>query len=540
MKTTTFFATILCVLFSVFALFAQAGEIPGGVAYSTGSDILYYDFVAKERRSMVTDSEKFGVSGPFAVSENGSKLIFASADKIYTKILPAGKILPFKLAGQKKGKLFREGIDLIVSGPRNLAIPPNGENFSFEVEDASKFGPCNAVVVIKLDGDSENIIHNRARISKFGNPPMYNGGQTTPDYGGIDKSITLTRPDAMQRFSIRRDGHFGAWSKNSKLIAAIYQTSQFSWGPVEIRDITVINAFYKGKDDYEGKKPGVYEIPMQLKSCQGLAWSEKGLTIITGRKLYLFPMEEIENGIQNSGLARNPDPTYYLPVPINNILNIRPVLVAEGIWGDKFHWSGESFFYRNEEGIFCWQNGMAKQVVPKSPPEYSYVNLAQGFNSQKGVAHKTNGLKSFRGKGSFPEILSAGQGRLTYFNVGGIRTGWWQPHPEDGWLFLHLIVQGQEPLEFCNFPEGTDMESLDPREIKFIKAGFTTKNGGRTVEKKHEFNRIALGYVTALKLGNEVAVVKSNNIQGKTMDCEWIHYPDIRVIGAAQRVANNR
>ncbi|GEM_PF-5615407 len=594
----------LCLSFVAFTLQAQTKEISGGVVFSTGSDIVYYDFVKKEKKSLIADEEKVAINGPFAVSENGQRLIFGLSDKIYSKKLPMGKAVALRFPNffsEKTGKFSpkRQGEELKVQGQlRSLSISPNGESFFCEIEKMGmssvklpsglecikKPDTYNAIWLVDFQGEDRI----QFGMSKFGNLAIFPGVPCTekpgtvvlrtspPEYGN---GITLTVPDAIQRFSIKRNAFFGVWSKaksqKDQLFAVIYQTAN-GWGPIEIRDSTA-HAFFKGKDDYAGKTAGICEIPVLLENCHGLAWKPDGsLTYLSGGKLFSLNGGQIARGMQNSGLARNPNRYCYVPVPVNNILPINPVLLAEGVLGVKLQWTDEnSFLVRGfDKGIYYWEAGVAKKITPNSPEEFSYVNLSSDFDISSSVPDLTGAPRWIRGKSKSPNsITGAESGYHTYFNVGNIKTAWQSISSlteRTNEFALELIVPNQEALEFCILDEGIALENVnDPSVYKFTKSEryrIEPKKRAEAMRKKtfwHPEDRIRrvvcpLNRVVLLKLdyscagiwGEKIVVNNSEIVsptgsrlmagESGTMDYQWKFWPDVRPTKVAGRATQSK
>jgi hypothetical protein len=187
--------------------------------------------------------------------------------------------------------------------------------------------------------------------------------------------------ECIKRFSFRRDGHFATWLPAEKpeeeLFAVIYQTP-FGWGPIEIRGKNQKNV----RDSATGKvsknlHPGIYEIPVQLRSCEGLACKPDpngGLAFISEGIMFLLDGEQIKNGINRSGLVKHPKYSFR-NLPVNNVFTIQSEMITTGIKGSRHHWVNDAFIFRDENGsLKLWNAGQLSVLLDSIPEAFTYCN----------------------------------------------------------------------------------------------------------------------------------------------------------------------
>lgn len=295
---------------------------------------------------------------------------------------------------------------LPVGQAKNLALSPNGNAFSFEL-NAKTFAFGIGIDTHLIDKSGIDGFFEAGWLTRVGNDATYNGGT---GLSLIGLSLTLTPMETMKRFSFPRAGMFGAWAEleyvppdltalakskskvwpsdikraqqeslRKKLLAVALLYPDGLFRTIELRDQTN-NCFYKGKPLQRGDKPGMYEIPVMIKNILHMAWTpppQNHLTILLGDgSVISFDGERIRKGIAGSGLAKNPIPTVYIPVPINNVFNIQPTLVAKDIVANRFEWISENqFIFRNkDESLMLWDNGKITQLLKYIPETFFYCN----------------------------------------------------------------------------------------------------------------------------------------------------------------------
>jgi len=219
----------------------------------------------------------------------------------------------------------------------------------------------------------------------------------------------------MRKFLEKRNAYHGVWSKDSKMFAVINQTLK-GWGPIEIYGETKNRILI------------IYEIPVSIKSCQGLAWKPDGsLSCFYEGKVYSFSGKEISANIENSrrqidSLSQKAKMTMESPVIF--IFNINPTVIAENISGSRFCWiSDEAFIFRDKEkGLSVWKEGQVEKILYKVPERFVYCKAEpKNFvitNPQKAGESiaKVKNKNSLEEKTSEPLLCKSGD-KLTIGNM---------------------------------------------------------------------------------------------------------------------------
>ena len=470
----------------------MAQEIPGGIVFSDGKQVIYQDFQTGQKISLTADLMGSPIKGPVAISEDGAVLIWFYNGNCYLKQLPDGE--PYLVKIDKSQTTAK----LVPGNVRNLTPSPQGTLYAFESMEKGRAwvqvepGRPNARLnedkypkYIEKE-DTYNAITFFCVKSGFCNGRAGNTAEypstfpfrTTHEAIGVPRpptvigdillrgailptpspsaSFSLSVEDAQQRFSIKRDAHFLVWQKitnwgpSNQMVALIHQT-QNGWGPIEIRDVNPnrnIRDLNKRKSvGYKNLKPDVWEIPVSLKNCEGLAWKPDGsLTYLTEGKVFSIDGNEIRQGIEKSGVT---DAFY----PLANVLNIRGVLVAEGIQGDQLHWvSDDTFLFRGKDKVlYCWRQGKVERLLSPVPDEFSFCDVPP-----------LNFLTVASGKKKFEDEF------LSNRYIGNIKIFWGGAGVVQPLLKIENIKE-HEGLEFA-FPTEANIEDIkDPSEYEYEK-----------------------------------------------------------------------
>lgn len=447
MNRKTALLILFVLLFGFFANSALMAEIPGGIIALTGNKtFLYYDFTTKQADPPLYDLRKIQVNGPFAVSRDGKtflwmedgKFFVRSADDSRNKVI---NDVRSKTAGKHKTRIPAPKSNPF-EAPQNvthLGLSTNGKKFYYEYlrqESAniivggqpvpSPIFVNNRIISAEISGGTDYAQICIRLYDVYGNAAEYLGGSTRDYYG---PNLTVPVAGVVSRFAQRRDAHFGVWSNDKdsddQLFAFIYRTAN-GWGPIEIR----------GK--YADGKPGIYEIMLLLlKDCQGLAWKPDGsLTLLVAGKVFSFSGQEIKKGIENSGIAPNPNPNFggivrreKSFVPVRNVFTIKPEFVADGI-GAPFYWvANDVFIFRNENNaLCCWDKGNITKLLPKAPERFFYCESPFG-PKEEGVKIPANVSTPPEEKtAATNEISGEGKAReRTFFKIGSspLEIIWW-------------------------------------------------------------------------------------------------------------------
>lgn len=458
------------ILFAVFfsALFSAvsfAGELSGRIIYLEGKNVVSHDLKTGNKEVVVSASDEDKVEYLVA-SEDGSTLAWhdAKEGKIYTKKLPDGRAVAVKVQSQIVPGVPRPVVDLVVPKITGLAISPDGERiaYSFPTTDAAfvqpfgqntdrpvylrQMGTCQAVNV--FDARFINIMNPaffgitpprgtsfsknwQCQFGMFGNVASYppkapyrpslSDGSTTgypmpPQYFN---GIYLTCQQAAEKMGERSDAVISAgsfmslknWEKNKRFLALVRQTSS-GFGPIHIYDL-------RDRDELvRSGKPGFYEIRCRFTSFYGLAWTPEGSLLIKGDAgAWKIPAEQIERGIQNSGVGIDTDSvnianrsigfavfgSYKHNIAINNVLPVAPQPY-------EFSGAAKNICCDSEDSLFCLRpDGNIHRIKRAEGDKVLFAVQAQGFSfcaSGEKQAEKVAGPNAPAAPGAAPVAVA--------------------------------------------------------------------------------------------------------------------------------------
>lgn len=334
--------------------FDAKAEIPGGIAYHDGKDIVYYNFTTKEIINLTEDIDKFETD-QFSVSEDAQYLTWAQDSKLWSTKLLRGKIRSLKkqiFEYETKNRTTTQIVvgeeDVAIPEIRNLSLSPKANHFYYESEEIK--GSNNTAVSsityrFILDSDAQ-------------------AGRTN--------------------FSLEKNAYFGSWAKTSpfkedafeveETLAFIYKTPN-GWGPIKIVNSKYIGGFSiyteKGKKDNFYKKPGFYKIPVFIEKCEGLAWKPNGLlTYMSDGKIFSIDVSKIKSMAQGSKR------------PADNVFPIPPQLIVKAINGNRYCWvSNDAFVFRSADNALClWNQGELNVLLETVPEIFFYCNWGPLYN----------------------------------------------------------------------------------------------------------------------------------------------------------------
>ncbi len=571
---------LACLLVLVLCVFAEAKEIPGGIVFSGGKNLVYYDFTTKQQTKITDDVDETTAKDPFTISEDGTTLFWIRDRKLWIKLLPNGKpyLLErtvFKPIGNDREIANGTTSVILPQSAKNIVVSKNGNNISFEFEktgdsmvpikpgsdidklwfskyssDYPQYLPlyiakkdiCNAVVFFKKDINGNMpllpawqycgntnfcapVWPFRTNPEYFSNPgkpnsPIFPIG---PEHD-IEANASLMGNECIKRFSFRRDGHFATWLTTEKpeeeLFAVIYQTP-FGWGPIEIRSESQKNV----RDSATGKvyknlHPGIYEIPVQLRNCEGLVWKPEpngGLAFISEGIMFLLDGEQIKNGIKRSGLVKHPKYSFR-NLPVNNVFTIQSEMITTGIKGTRHHWINDVFIFRDENGsLNLWDAGHSSILLDSVPEVFFYCTppfftanmpMVSGDKTPANVPPSTSGKNKLSVSNIWPSICA--------FTVGSIRTAWRGgagplPSMPEGSIFIFLETEesknSNQGLLFFALIDETDISKIaDPSKYEY--KGWNQTNCRDGNGKSLPQVLVPLNKIIVLKFGDSYAAIK--------------------------------
>lgn len=599
---------LVCVVFALYVLLASksAGyDVPGGVVASNGKVAFYCDLKTKKVEPLTADLKDAVVKPPFAVSEDGKTIVWLQDSKLHTRRLPSGQERILKSDLIISGDVWHRKVttkihDFVLTAEeqgsiKNMLLSPSGQGLCYETQKTKGLprswqlvapgSPLDRAWLVRSSFLSPDVLRRYMtwpmymecppdsfdgveildlepnliirRYWTCGNGVKYPGalpcrkpGVTVPDalnastlgymtVPNVCPQFTITAQEATKWFSQKRNAYLPDWSKDSQMLAVIYQTA-YGWGPIEIQDVN------KARDK---TKPGVYEIAIQLESCDCLAWKPDGsLTYLVKGEVYLLDSQQIRQGIANSGIADNPDagrPSLtssakhiQIRVVVNNVFNVTPEKVAYNIPAKRICWvSNSAFIFRGEDnGLHLWNNGQIEQLLPNVPEDFSYcktspIEETAGLKIASASFSPAPGAyvpEATSGKDRAPEATIDGVKGVASFQVGAIKMQW-RSLSSNG-INMNIFRQ-----EFALLEESYLESIKDPSVYEY------KKNASR-----QHFVAVGLNKIIIFRAGSAYAAIKPTGLAvskeirtGRTeiyydwMDYEWKFWPKVSPIKVA-------
>ena len=418
---------ITCFLILLLSSSVQAEEIPGGIVFSDGKDAIYQEFKTGKKTNLTLDFSR-RVTGPVAVSEDVTMLVWLSSSRLFARYLPDGT--PFRFHSTKKIE--------------NLSIAPENDYVAFEVGNGVKIIPikrylyrnnCSYQLHPKSYKDFYFPVWLKGKI-----PPIIDfpeeampkiiekirtiGWKNIADNGvlikvpgkGPKKRTQLIRVKQLDRdhrmisaLALRMD------PQGEPKIALLYKdASTEKWGPIGIESRS---------RDLSGSK-----IPLQkeffAKNCQGFKGRPDGIiTWLFDEKVYS------EDG----------------------------KVIAQGIRGSNFSWiTNDSFIFRSRDrALYLWKQGKQKKLLNFVPKQFSYCFRSPAATSGKNVL-RWNG-DFYLGDFEFSHCTISRYGRTRIFK------------DDAGKLFCHFLYRARSlPREKLVIPGRTGYLLIPKTGLKDI------------------------------------------------------------------------
>ncbi len=139
----------------------QDKGIPGGVVFTDGKQIIYYDFATREQTNLIVDLPGAGTFAvkTAAISEDGILLVFLDgANKFWARVLPQDKPYSIPVQEMFEHRNVQKSIRLTPLGHniRNLRVSQRGREIAYESVKKD-------TALIEVPGDSETHLRRVSR-----------------------------------------------------------------------------------------------------------------------------------------------------------------------------------------------------------------------------------------------------------------------------------------------------------------------------------------------------------------------------------------
>lgn len=454
--------TILVAVSAVlgFSRASLAEDIPGGIVYSDGNQVLYYEFATEQSQSLTADL-KIKIKGPAAVSSNGRFLVWVQktpkGDIFQSRTLPDGKASPtpsiknYVKSGMRKNNLC-DLPEFLPASPASLLASDIRKSFFYDLR---------AKPIVYMDPAKRDINIKAALPSQFG-PPSF-----TKETNLLVWSPIRINPDenslctvfGNQSWSSYKSPCFPALSRNGERLAIIDQIDG-RFGPI------YAHGGVNPKEDYKSKS--WEEVQISLKSCNGLAWRTDGtLTYLSEGK----------------------------------VRSVAGAVFAEGIMGTNLCWvSANILLFRDPNGYLCkWENGKVTRTAIRTPTGFSYCwrtpfSDPDEDKTDPGREKPSSGITEFNWRAD---------GNIS---IGNIHVPWFPAKEGDSVLIVLRKLDGQKLLTLAKTTE-TELDAVkDPSSYDYSESERLIANMPSTV--KTVKIKILKNQVFIVKSGNRYAVIK--------------------------------
>ena len=481
---------IVCSLVLVLSFSVQAAEIPGGIVYSNGKNVVYYDLKTGQETNLVSDLNP-GNLKLAAISADGKVLVWIKNRVFWAKLLPDGK--PFLLPTKRLFPRRSRHPDV-----KNLSVSADKHFIVFQMRGMIQERK-REVDWVKLRKQAKRMTVPGKRYPTPMKPIKF--FEITRSFAipikvyirGGSQEVSLRSYGGWQHN--RDNAYFPVWSKNGETLALIFQKPGI-WGPIEIyydcspnflctrgdgmrsrHPWETLSEYKKYRKEYkknfeERIKNRIRrkKIKLVLRSCEGLAWrpyaygTTEIITWLSGGKVYS------ENG----------------------------EVIARGIRGSNLSWiTNDSFIFRGTDGtLYFWKQRKIKKLMKFVPEQFSYCS-----RPSLAVDVVTAGKES-KGKDRVRLV------RGNEFHIGTIKTGVMMRTVES--IYIKTGINDLDPygspqkqLEFA-FPNEKDIKDIeDPSQYDYKTIFLKMWRGGLPPCITVPLNQIVL-----LKDGNRYAAIK--------------------------------
>lgn len=471
--------TILVVAYSVlgFSGASLAEGIPGGIVFSDGTQILYYDFATEQSQSLTADL-KTKIKGPAAISSNGRLLVWVqdtpSGSIFQNRTMPNGKPSPvptrknYVKSGPKKNNLC-DIPEFLPAIPKTLLVSDTNKAFIYDLraKPILYVNPAEADASIRASLPSQ---FGPPKLLKETNLTVWSTIRTSGDV--TYHCMVLGSP----RFWEEKSPCFPALSIDGRRLAYIDQINGV-FGPI------YANGGVTARNDRSIK---IERTNVSLKNCDGLAWRMDGtLTYLSEGK----------------------------------VCSVAGVVFAQGIYGTNLCWvSDNTLLYRDESGYFSkWESGVITKMIIRVPTGFSYCWKSPFSDSEEDLLDPSK-EKATSGKTEFR------WGAESTIKIGNIHIPW-MPSKNGDYVSISLRkLEGQKPLTLAKTTE-TELDAIkDPSQCDFSESEkMIAKFSGTMNTAKF---RIIKNQVFVVKSGNRYAIVKMISLNSNLSAVfEWKYLP---------------
>lgn len=452
--------TIITICLAVFLVLGFSGvllaqQIPGGVVYSDGKEIVYYDFRAFQKTSLTADLKKI-IKGPAAISGDGKTLVWLENARFWMRQLPYGKPFLTLTRKNKDEELsrqfpehyhgpFAEIPDVVPAPPQKLSLSSNGYCFAYEIKALPH----------------EYAMDPNPQHPDYRNQPPVDFVVISPTglpFPGIYQPGPLNLDEIAHRtgYSMAYGDPSGAflpaWSKQNNSgdskFAFLEKKNEIRSGPFYFPATTKIK---------------IILVPHPRREAE------------FNRMLREIPL--LPNGKYES-LAWKPDDTItYLSD--GTLYSEKSEVIAQGIKGTGLTWvSDEEFIFRGKDGgLYVWTQGNSKKILVSIPETFSFCRRSP-FAPEERVTEKANntnaaeekelsGITRFCPDYSYPHTTDK-----QWFKVGGISVcpqtlRAWDPNLNQSGVPSVASIGTQGGTKFAWVTETEISEIKDPSKYNY-------------------------------------------------------------------------
>lgn len=321
-------------------------------------------------------------------------------------------------------------------------------------------------------------------------------GSNSAPQGSVDRGLTFPWKEYFARFSQKWDAHLCAVAgrtiySNTEFAVRVNRTINGNYqhysavlnrvanapflGPIELHRLECIQPKHVlGLDYIKKQKPNVFVIPARFESCDWMDFAPDGsICCLCNKTLYCFSADEIKAGIEKSSLRLNPDSKEGDLMAVNNVLNIQPKVIAQGIEAKKIFWSPKfAYLYKNAQQELICQGQEAEKLLNKTPENF-FVCWEKPCCTIK-LDKTADPCLISAGNGRAPDYMFGHIGfdnnKLPFFTVGDVNFYIDIQNSNHGKI---SFLRKKMKVEMACLEKSTNVMSVDPRQIKYTQVKTT-------------------------------------------------------------------
>lgn len=450
-------------------------EISGGIVFSDGKEVFYYDLQTSQKASLLSDlvgKDKKPLSTLIAsISENGKILVWLdSQGQLWARTTPKGKpfLTPTKQNSPRPEYSLKDIPIKLSVIPKTLLASYDGRCVAYEIRTKP-----NDYYFSSLGSNASDLLVESTVLDPDAGTVYV--GEDNSSFGVSFAPFIFGHPGC--KFNV--PPYFPTWSKKGTNLAFICKKDG-KWGPIVIVH-----------DDKSSKEIRINKLTLELhcieeknislSACEGLAWRLDGtISYLSAGTLYSEDGKVIAKGIEGTGLTWISEDSF----------------IFRGKGGNLYIWSQ------------AWDQGSLKKLSVSVPEVFSYC-FQSPFDPDKKVARKVKNGE---------EKEAAGQGKFdsSGFVVGSIkmRCTYYRSEGEKVSVNVGRFDPEQDQLEYA-FATESDITGIeDPSKYQYKKI-LVEMSGGRTFVSV-PFNKILL-----VKLEDKYAAIKPLSAELKYTKETW-------------------